>query len=178
MERAVNPETGEVVFLVNNQWVKPDQMADNPKTGERAYLVGGRWEVMKNPLAKPAAPTVAPSDTPGVSDPMGMGGSEIMAAAAPAQPKRQSVLEGRQAPTPVPSPISLGVDPKFVASTNAYLDSLPQEQRASAIQQLQHAAGCTGKLPRRTKIRLLSSKLSAPRPARCSTRVWKPVPNG
>jgi len=140
MEKAVNPNTGEVVFLVDNQWVKPDQVAENPDTGERAYLVGGQWEVMKSPLAKkPAAPAVAPSDTPTVSDPMGMGGSEIMAA-APARPKRQSILEGTVVP-PEPSPISLGVDPKFVASTNAYLDSLPQEQRAAAIQQLQKRGG-------------------------------------
>lgn len=142
MEKAVNPNTGEVVFLVDNQWVKPDQVAENPDTGERAYLVGGQWEVMKSPLAKkPAAPAAAPSDTPTVSDPMGMGGSEIMAAAAPAQPKRQSVLEGRQLPAQEPSPISLGVDPKFVASTNAYLDSLPREQRGAAIQQLQKRGG-------------------------------------
>lgn len=47
MERAVNPNTGEVVFLVNNQWVKPAQTARNPKTGEMAYLVGGAWQVVK-----------------------------------------------------------------------------------------------------------------------------------
>ena len=29
MQQAVNPETGEVLFLVNNQWVPPTQTAIN-----------------------------------------------------------------------------------------------------------------------------------------------------
>ena len=45
MQRAVNPQTGEVVFLVNNQWVAPSQTARNPQTGELAYLVGNQWQV-------------------------------------------------------------------------------------------------------------------------------------
>lgn len=60
MEKAVNPQTGEVVFLVDNQWVKPTQTAENPDTGERAYLVGDKWEVMK---------AIAPKTAPIVSTP-------------------------------------------------------------------------------------------------------------
>jgi hypothetical protein len=51
MQRAVNPQTGEVLFLVDNEWKKPEQTAVNPKTGERAFLVNNAWEVM--PAFKP-----------------------------------------------------------------------------------------------------------------------------
>ena len=44
MDYAVNPDTGEVVFLVNNKWVPPSDYAVNDK-GQKAYLVGNRWEV-------------------------------------------------------------------------------------------------------------------------------------
>jgi len=47
MERAVNPETGEVVFLVNNQWVKPTDTAKN-EAGDSAFLVGNQWQVVKS----------------------------------------------------------------------------------------------------------------------------------
>lgn len=62
MERAVNPQTGEVVFLVDNQWVKPTQTAQNPQTGEMAYLVGNQWQVV--PGIKPQAVDVPPLVSP------------------------------------------------------------------------------------------------------------------
>jgi GNAT superfamily N-acetyltransferase len=64
MERAVNPQTGEVVFLVDNQWVKPTQTAQNPQTGETAYLVGNSWKVVQG-IKKPeeiSAPIVSPEE--------------------------------------------------------------------------------------------------------------------
>ena len=51
-ERAVNSETGEVVFLVDNQWVKPTDTAVNDK-GEKAYLVSNQWEVPSIAQPKP-----------------------------------------------------------------------------------------------------------------------------
>jgi hypothetical protein len=45
MQRAVNPQTGEVLFLVNNQWTPPSQVAKNPKTGQMAYLVNNQWQI-------------------------------------------------------------------------------------------------------------------------------------
>lgn len=42
MPRAVNPDTGEVLFLVNNQWTPPSQVAKNDK-GESAFLVNNQW---------------------------------------------------------------------------------------------------------------------------------------
>lgn len=51
MQRAYNPQTGEYVFLVDNQWVKPTQSAKNPQTGELAFLVGNQWQVV--PPEKP-----------------------------------------------------------------------------------------------------------------------------
>ena len=53
MQRAVNPQTGEVVFLVDGQWTPPSQTAQNPQTGETAYLVGGQWQVVPG-VKKPA----------------------------------------------------------------------------------------------------------------------------
>jgi hypothetical protein len=45
MQRAVNPQTGEVLFLVNNQWTPPSQVAKNPETGQMAYLVNNQWQI-------------------------------------------------------------------------------------------------------------------------------------
>lgn len=42
MPRAVNPETGEVLFLVDDQWVPPTQTAKN-EAGEAAYLINNQW---------------------------------------------------------------------------------------------------------------------------------------
>jgi len=55
MQRAVNPQTGEVLFLVDNQWVPPAQVAKNDK-GETAYLVGNQWEIVP-----PTQPVQAPA---------------------------------------------------------------------------------------------------------------------
>ena len=51
MQRAVNPQTGEVLFLVNNQWISPAQKAKNEK-GDTAYLVGNKWEVVEAPVTE------------------------------------------------------------------------------------------------------------------------------
>jgi GNAT superfamily N-acetyltransferase/Ca2+-binding EF-hand superfamily protein len=58
MQRAVNPDTGEVLYLVNNQWVPPAQVATNPKTGEIAHLIGNEWQIM--PAAKTREDLPAP----------------------------------------------------------------------------------------------------------------------
>lgn len=42
MQTATNPQTGETVVLVGQQWKKADSIATNDK-GEKAYLVGGKW---------------------------------------------------------------------------------------------------------------------------------------
>lgn len=80
MERAYNPQTGEYVFLVDNEWVKPTQKAVNPKTGESAFLVNNEWQVV--PGQKPAAPTQAPATN--------VAGKPILAPAEP-QAKPQAV---------------------------------------------------------------------------------------
>jgi hypothetical protein len=58
MKRAVNPQTGEVVFLVNDQWVSPSQTAVN-EAGDKAFLVNNEWIV-----PPPPAPTPEPIITP------------------------------------------------------------------------------------------------------------------
>jgi hypothetical protein len=42
---ATNPDTGEKVFLVNNEWVKPAKTATNPDTGSKAYLISNEWYI-------------------------------------------------------------------------------------------------------------------------------------
>ena len=42
MAKAVNPKTGEVLFLVDNQWVAPAQTAVNEQ-GQKAYLLNNQW---------------------------------------------------------------------------------------------------------------------------------------
>jgi hypothetical protein len=108
MEKAYNPSTGEVMFLVDNQWVKPEQSAENPKTGERAYLVNNQWEIFK----PPAAPTPK-KEIPPTGDIMGGDfGSAIMSAVdttptsiagTPVNLKGKSVLE-RVPLSSVPAP--------------------------------------------------------------------------
>ena len=61
MQRAVNPQTGEVLFLVDNQWVPPAQVAKNDK-GETAYLVGNQWEIV--PPTQPVQPAGIESIAP------------------------------------------------------------------------------------------------------------------
>jgi len=58
MKRAVNPQTGEVVFLFNDQWVSPSQVAVN-EAGDKAFLVNNQWIV-----PPPPAPTPEPIVTP------------------------------------------------------------------------------------------------------------------
>src|SRR6185369_10772691 len=42
MPTATNPETGEKVILVGQDWVPVEKTATNDK-GEKAYLAGGQW---------------------------------------------------------------------------------------------------------------------------------------
>jgi hypothetical protein len=42
MQTATNPETGEKVILIGDNWQKIEQSATNDK-GAKAYLVGGQW---------------------------------------------------------------------------------------------------------------------------------------
>ena len=42
MQTAYNPDTGDTLVLVDNEWVKPDQIAKND-AGEAAYLIKNQW---------------------------------------------------------------------------------------------------------------------------------------
>lgn len=61
MKRAVNPQTGEVVFLINNQWTPPAQTAVN-EAGDKAFLVGNEW-VLDNQLPSLTPPPTEPEGT-------------------------------------------------------------------------------------------------------------------
>jgi hypothetical protein len=61
LQTATNPDTGETVVLVGNDWQKADRTASNAK-GEKAYLVGGKWLTDAAPTPAPA-PAVAPQRT-------------------------------------------------------------------------------------------------------------------
>lgn len=58
LQTATNPQTGESVALVGNQWVPITQTATNPKTGAKAYLVNNEWMV-DEVIAKPTTPTTS-----------------------------------------------------------------------------------------------------------------------
>jgi hypothetical protein len=63
LQTATNPDTGETVVLVGNDWQKADRTASNDK-GEKAYLVGGKWLTDAAPTPAPApAPAPAPQRT-------------------------------------------------------------------------------------------------------------------
>ncbi|MFZ4654137.1 MAG: PLxRFG domain-containing protein [Methylococcaceae bacterium] len=69
MQQAVNPETGEVLFLVNNQWVPPTQTAVN-EAGQKAYLAGNEWQLPPGATANTAdeKPVTAEQKPMGVLD--------------------------------------------------------------------------------------------------------------
>ena len=62
MQKAYNPQTGEVIFLVDNQWVKPNQTARNPKTGQMAYLVNNSWQIV-DPMTSPEEVVTSPEES-------------------------------------------------------------------------------------------------------------------
>lgn len=62
MQKAYNPQTGEVIFLVDNQWVKPNQTARNPKTGQTAYLVNNSWQIV-DPMTSPEEVVTSPEES-------------------------------------------------------------------------------------------------------------------
>jgi len=53
-ESATNPNTGEKLFLVNDQWIPPSETATNPKTGQKAFLINNEWQVVDTPTKPPA----------------------------------------------------------------------------------------------------------------------------
>ena len=55
MQTAYNPDTGDTLVLVDNEWVKPDQIAKND-AGEAAYLIKNQWMLPGQEL-KPTEPT-------------------------------------------------------------------------------------------------------------------------
>lgn len=66
MQRAVNPATGETLFLVDNQWVAPTQVAKND-AGQSAFLINNQWVTPPPPVdSKPSilAGTTLPADAP------------------------------------------------------------------------------------------------------------------
>jgi len=107
MEKAYNPSTGEVVFLVNNQWVKPTDTAENPKTGERAYLVNNQWEIFKPPAQQQASPAPTPTQQVPSTTAEGMQGyvprRQLEPALAPVQQEEpvQTVAPQQPASAPV-----------------------------------------------------------------------------
>ena len=140
MEKAFNPDTGEVLFLVGDKWTKPEQTAQNPDTGERAYLVNNQWEVFKPTAAeKPAPAKVKPAAlAPDLNEiaPTGdiMGGdfgSAIMNAK-----KKESVLQDQKLPPIAPTEDRAVLNPQFTNAVEAHLNAMPAEERAAAVAKL------------------------------------------
>jgi len=65
LQTATNPDTGERVVLVGDQWKPFTETATNDK-GVKAYLTGDKWLTDETPAAPPQAP--APEKQPGFFD--------------------------------------------------------------------------------------------------------------
>ncbi len=85
-QTATNPQTGDRVVLIDNQWQKVDQSATNPQSKVKAYLVGGKW-LTDEP---PAGPRKTPP-APGAPD------SPVMKALHSAQDKKADFDEQARA---------------------------------------------------------------------------------
>jgi hypothetical protein len=83
IQTATNPQTGERVALVGNEWQPIAQTATN-KAGTKAYLVGNQWIVDDAPVAKPTPKAAEPEAEYNFDDAMGTGAEAIMA-----QPNRE-----------------------------------------------------------------------------------------
>jgi hypothetical protein len=153
MERAYNPQTGEYVFLVDNQWVKPTESAKNPQTGELAFLVGNQWQVVPPPA--PATPPTGglaslfggKETYPGKVGPMT--GAEAFGRSA----LYQAPLLERPGPATTPEFGTPGytdpmLQPEFVAGIKAKLDAMPEAQRNAALMKLGTRTDATGRAVR------------------------------
>jgi hypothetical protein len=87
MQRAVNPQTGEVLFLVDNQWTPPAQTAKND-AGDTAYLVNNQWQVVKT--ARLPEPILSPEEQ--VMGAIGKPSEGIASLQKPGVPKPPSEL--------------------------------------------------------------------------------------
>lgn len=73
-QTATNPETGERVVLIGNQWVPFTQSATNEQ-GQKAFLIGNEWQtpdqgmVPGAPTPAPVAPTEQPEAAPAAQAP-------------------------------------------------------------------------------------------------------------
>jgi hypothetical protein len=92
IQTATNPQTGERVALVGDEWQPIAQTATN-KAGTKAYLVGDQWIVDDTPVAK-ATPKATPKPTQAV-EPVGYDFGAAMAAdIAPAETPEKKVYTG------------------------------------------------------------------------------------
>jgi len=90
MQRAVNPQTGEVLFLVDNQWVPPAKTAKND-AGDTAYLVGNQWEVVK--IARLPEPILSPEEVTSAIDAPSAGLASLQKPGVPKPPSELAMLE-------------------------------------------------------------------------------------
>lgn len=73
-QTATNPETGERVVLIGNQWVPFTQSATNEQ-GQKAFLIGNEWQTPDQgmipgaPTPAPVAPTEQPEAAPAAQAP-------------------------------------------------------------------------------------------------------------
>jgi hypothetical protein len=129
IQTATNPQTGERVALVGDEWQPIAQTATN-KAGVKAYLVGDQWIVDDTPVAK-ATPKAAPKPTQAAEPVEYDFGAAMAADIAPAETPEKKVYTGSVFDT---QPF----DPKI---TPAEADRLSRRAYAEA----------TTKLPSRTQ---------------------------
>jgi hypothetical protein len=92
IQTATNPQTGERVALVGDEWQPIAQTATN-KAGAKAYLVGDQWIVDDTPVAK-ATPKAAPKSTQAAEPVEYDFGAAMAADIAPAETSEKKVYTG------------------------------------------------------------------------------------
>lgn len=127
------------------KFVPLSEVNSEAKSGEGSEAEGLTFVPLEKPApkAKPKA-KAEPDDEYDFGSPMGTGAEEIMAAAR----KKQSVLEGRQMPAPLPTEDKYVVRPEFVDAVKAQLDAVPPEQRQAALAKLVERSDVYGRAAR------------------------------
>ena len=163
IQTATNPQTGERVALVGDEWQPIAQTATN-KAGTKAYLVGDQWIVDDTPVAK-AATKAAPKSTQ-AAEPVGYDFGAAMAAdIAPAETPEKKVYTGSVFDT---QPFDPKITPaeadrlsrRAYAEATTKLPSRTQYARATPQEQLGRT---TGQAALDTTIGLLQGAVGIPK---------------
>jgi len=161
IQTATNPQTGERVVLVGEEWQPITQTATN-KAGVKAYLAGNQWIVDDAPVAKAASKAVEPEAGYDF-------GAAMAADIAPVEASEKKVYTGSVFDT---QPFNPNLEPKFNSAEAARLSNRAYaEESTRAPRRTQYAEATpedqlkrtTGQALRDTTIGLLQGAANVPK---------------